>query len=146
MAIQLILGTVLISLTLLVEVVFIGFASSVLTRIGDWLTSGRLMTKFTFTLLAVVLWMVAAISVGVWIWAGAFLILDQFEHLEEALYFSAVSITTLGYGDLVLDQEWRLLSGLIAANGLILFSLATAFFIEFIGRVRAAQEGSAEND
>ncbi len=142
MAIQLILGTALISLTLLVEVVFVVLASSVLARFGNWLTSGRLMIKFVLSLLGVVLWMVAAISVGVWIWAAAFLMLGQFQHLEEALYFSAVSITTLGYGDLVLDQEWRLLSGLIAANGLILFSLATAFFIEFISRVRATQESS----
>ncbi len=146
MVIQLVLGTALIALTLLVEVLFVALASSVLTRFGGWLTSGRLMAKFTVSLLGVVLWMLAAISAGVWIWAAAFLMLDQFQHLEEALYFSAVSITTLGYGDLVLDQEWRLLSGLIAANGLILFSLATAFFIEFISRVRAAQDRSIAKD
>ena len=140
MTAQLLLGSLLISITLVVEVAFIGVASSVLTRLGPRLKTGHQMIRFVLSLLAVVLWMLAAISLGVWIWAAAFLMLDQFQQLEEALYFAAVSITTLGYGDLTLDEDWRLLSGLIAANGLILFSLATAFFIEFIRRVREAQE------
>lgn len=139
MTAQLLLGSFLISMTLVVEVAFIGMASSVLTRWGSRLRTGHQTIRFVLSLLAVVLWMLAAISIGVWIWAAAFLALDQFRELEEALYFAAVSITTLGYGDLTLDQDWRLLSGLIAANGLILFSLATAFFIEFIRQLRAGQ-------
>ncbi len=139
---QLLLGSALICMTLIVEVVFIGIASAALTRMGSWLTAGHQAIKFMITLLAVVLWMLAAISIGVWIWAGAFVVLDQFQHMEEALYFAAVSITTLGYGDLVLEADWRILSGLIAANGLVLFSLATAFFIEFMRQLREAQQGN----
>jgi Ion channel len=136
---QLLLGSGLVCATIIVEVSFIGMASAALTRVGIRLTTGRKLLKFMLALLMVVLWMLAAISIGVWIWASAFLVLGQFQELETALYFSVVSMTTLGYGDIVIGKEWRLLSGLIAANGLILFSLATAFFIEFISRLRAAQ-------
>ncbi len=136
---QLLLGSALVCATIIVEVSFIGMASAALSRVGNRLTTGRKLMKFMLALLAVVLWMLAAISIGVWIWASAFLVLGQFQELETALYFSVVSMTTLGYGDIVIGKEWRLLSGLIAANGLILFSLATAFFIEFISRLRAAQ-------
>lgn len=136
---QLFLGSLLISATIIVEVSFIGMAAAVLTRTGRWLARGRKLLKLMLSLVAVVLWMLAAISIGVWIWAAAFLALDQFQELEPALYFAVVSMTTLGYGDIVIGKEWRLLSGLIAANGLILFSLATAFFIEFISRLRKAQ-------
>lgn len=139
MTIQLILGSAVICMTLIVETAFIAIASLILTRLGSKLTKGNQLIKLIFSLLAVVLWILTAISIGVWIWAGVFLALDQFSSFEEALYFAAVSITTLGYGDLTLEKDWRILSGLIAANGLILFSLATAFFFEFLRQLRTAQ-------
>ena len=137
---QLLLGSLLISATIVVEIGFIGIAAATLSKIGHHLSSGRKLFKFMLSLLAVVLWLLAAISIGVWIWASAFMALDQFQDIETALYFSVVSMTTLGYGDIVIEKDWRLLSGLIAANGLILFSLATAFFIEFINRLAKAQQ------
>ena len=39
----------------------------------------------------------------------AFIILGLFESMEEALYFSVVALTTLGFGDVTLDAQWRLL-------------------------------------
>lgn len=139
MLLQLLLGSTLVCTTIFVEVCFIGIAVVTFTKIGKRLATGRKLLKLILSLLSVVLWILAAISIGVWIWAAAFLMLDQFQDIETALYFSVVSMTTLGYGDIVIGEEWRLLSGLIAANGLILFSLATAFFIEFISRLSAAQ-------
>jgi len=68
-------------------------------------------------------------------WALAFWSIGAFEGLERALYFSMVSFTTLGFGDVTLPQNWRLLSGIIAANGLILFGLNTAFLIEILQRL-----------
>ena len=81
------------------------------------------------------IWLLLALGLGVWVWALAFMILGLFETMEAALYFSAVAFTSLGFGDVTLDAKWRLLSGFIAANGLILFSLATAFLIEVMRRL-----------
>ncbi len=139
---QLMLGSALICATIIVEIVFIGVASLFLTRFGHWLVTGSILMKRMLSLLAVVLWLLAAISIGVWIWAAGFVALGQFGDIETALYFSVVSMTTLGYGDIVLSKEWRLLSGLIAANGLILFSVATAFFFEFFRQLTKAQSAS----
>lgn len=47
--------------------------------------------------------------------------------LEEAFYFSAVTFTTLGYGDITLDSDWRVLSGIQAINGILLIGWSTAF-------------------
>ncbi|MEM9736953.1 MAG: ion channel, partial [Pseudomonadota bacterium] len=52
-----------------------------------------------------------------------------------ALYFSVVAFTTLGFGDVLLPQEWRLLAGLSAANGLLIFGVSTAFLVEVFRRV-----------
>jgi len=68
-----------------------------------------------------------------------FPMLGTFDALEPALYFSVVSFTTLGFGDVVLTPQWRLLPGMSAANGLLIFGLSTAFLVEFFTHLRKAQ-------
>jgi len=69
------------------------------------------------------------------IWSGAYLAIGAFHSFEEALYFSFVTFTTLGYGDIVLKQGFRLLGSLEAANGVIMFGWSTAIVITAIQKV-----------
>lgn len=85
------------------------------------------------------LWVLVVITLAVLIWALAFLALGAFADLETALYFSLVAFTTLGFGDLLLPQEWRLLAGMEAANGFISFGLLTALMAEALRQVRLSQ-------
>lgn len=45
----------------------------------------------------------------------------------EGVYFSATSITSLGYGDVVLTPPWRILGPLVAISGTLMFGCSTAF-------------------
>ena len=76
-----------------------------------------------------VLIMFAATLIESGVWAMVYLTLDAISDFEEALYFSTVTYTTLGYGDVVLDKQWRLLSSFEAANGIIMFGWTTALII-----------------
>ncbi|NOQ80067.1 MAG: two pore domain potassium channel family protein [Gammaproteobacteria bacterium] len=69
------------------------------------------------------------------VWAVAFLALDTLQNFDEALYFSMVTFTTLGYGDVLLHDRWRLLSSFEAANGIIMFGWTTAIVIAVVQRV-----------
>lgn len=60
------------------------------------------------------------------IWALLFILLGEFEGFTQALYFSGVTFSTLGYGDLVLSKPRQLLSALEAANGILMFGVSTA--------------------
>lgn len=60
------------------------------------------------------------------IWALTYVILGEFESFARALYFSGVTFSTLGYGDVVLSQPRQLLSALEAANGILMFGVSTA--------------------
>ncbi|SDK28862.1 potassium channel family protein [Microbulbifer yueqingensis] len=82
-----------------------------------------------------VLLMFLASTLEVWIWATAYRLLGAFSELEPAMYFSMVSYTTLGFGDIVLDERWRLLSSLQAANGIIIFGWTTAIVIAVVQRL-----------
>jgi Ion channel len=57
-----------------------------------------------------------------------FLWKEAMSDLSSALYFSAVTYTTRGYGDLVLTQEWRLLGGVEAPTGILMCGWSTGFF------------------
>jgi voltage-gated potassium channel Kch len=66
-------------------------------------------------------------TVEIWLWAVLYLWIGEFADFERALYFSTVTFTSLGYGDITLQERWQLLSGFEAANGIILFGVSTAF-------------------
>jgi Ion channel len=60
------------------------------------------------------------------LWAVALLLCGQVSGFETAFYLSAENYTALGYGDIILQGQWRLLGPLEAMNGLLFFGLSTA--------------------
>ena len=128
MLIQLIIGTFVICGTVLIQAMFIGVLSKVLANINDWLLNGSKTLKMILVVTAMVIWLVGGLTASAWLWAAIFLIFDVFSELESALYFSVVTFTTLGYGDVVLGTQWRLLGSLTAVNGLIIVGLNSFAF------------------
>lgn len=57
-------------------------------------------------------------------WALLFVYLGEFADFATAFYHSTVNFTSLGYGDIVMSEENRLLGGLEAANGVLMFGLS----------------------
>jgi len=55
--------------------------------------------------------------------------------LPSAFYFSAVTYTTTGYGDLVLPNEWRLVGGVEALTGILMCGWSAAFFFAVVTRM-----------
>ena len=139
MVLQLITGSIIVAVTVAIQVAAMECAMRTLGRVGPWLSTPPYTHKTMISLIGVTLWLLGAISVGVWIWAALYIGIGVFHTLEPALYFSVVAFTTLGFGDIILPLEWRLLSGLCAANGLLLFGLSTAFLVELLRRIWQSQ-------
>jgi len=55
--------------------------------------------------------------------------------LQTAFYFSAVTYTTTGYGDLVLPKEWRVVGGIEALTGILMCGLSTGLFFAVFVKV-----------
>jgi len=132
---QLIIGVGVIALSLAIQAAFVGFGIEALRRFEPWLSRGPLIGRTVIVLTGLTLWLLLGLSVVVWIWAGLLLGVGAFPDLETSVYFAGVALTTLGFGDLLLPLEWRQLGGLIAANGLLLFGLNTAFLFEAVARL-----------
>jgi len=60
-------------------------------------------------------------------WAVFYCTSELFPDFETSLYFSLVSYTAIGYGDVVLPQNWRLLGAIQGVSGVLLCGLSTAF-------------------
>ena len=83
----------------------------------------------------VVLLMFLFSFVEISLWAGVYLLVDALDGIEASLYFSTVTFTTLGYGDVLLDERWRMLAAFEAANGIIIFGLTTAVAVAAVQRI-----------
>ena len=60
------------------------------------------------------------------LWAALFVLLGEFQTFGAAVYHSAVNFATLGYGDIVMSERWRMLGPIESAQGILMFGLSTA--------------------
>jgi hypothetical protein len=89
----------------------------------------------TVTTVIWVLFLMIPIIIDVILWATFYYSLGVLQTYEQSLYFSTVTFTTVGYGDIVLGSEWRQLATFEAMNGWIIFGWTTALIITVVERL-----------
>lgn len=104
-----------------------------------WLMREPHRVKLFVVVLVVALGALGVATISVWIWALAFYGLGLFGTIEGSLYYALVTFTTLGYGDIILPKGWRILGGMSAANGLLIFGLITAMMVEALRTLQRRQ-------
>jgi Ion channel len=89
--------------------------------------------------LRLVLVMIAAVSIlttahliEIVIWAATYALVGAVPERVDAYYFAFVNYTTLGYGDIVPIERWRLLGPMAAMNGILLFGWSTAVIYDVL--------------
>jgi len=80
-------------------------------------------------------WLVLLHLLEISVWAAFFLWKGAMPDLPTSLYFSVVTYTTTGYGDVVLPQEWRLVGGVEALTGILMCGWSTGFFFAIVTRI-----------
>jgi len=136
---QIVIGSLLMLGTIVFTGATLGPVESLLRRFHPWLTREPHGLKLGLLLIAAALWVMGVVTVDVWIWALTFDLLGILPTLESAVYFALASFTTLGYGDVVLPQDWRLLGGMCGANGFMIFGFVIAMLVEALRHVRVGQ-------
>lgn len=139
MVLQIAIGTVLILITTLAAGVAFLALELVLRRYARWFVRRPHAPKLLVLMGLAVVAVLGIVTVSVWIWALVFLWLEIFVTVEASVYFSIVAFTTLGFGDILLPNAWRLLAGMAAVNGLLMIGLLGAILVEVLRRVRIIQ-------
>jgi hypothetical protein len=88
--------------------------------------SGR--PSWTWLFVGVAGWVILLHVIEIMTWAVVYWWRDAMPDLPSAMYFSAVTYTTTGYGDLVLPQSWRLVGAVEALTGILMCGWSTGFF------------------
>jgi voltage-gated potassium channel len=86
-------------------------------------------------LLRVFLWIVLLHLIQVGLWAVVYWLAHEVPTLETAVYFSLVTYTTIGFGDVVLGPGWRVLAGIEGLTGVLLIGWSTAFVFAIVHRM-----------
>jgi hypothetical protein len=93
--------------------------------------------RSTWLFINVAVWIIVLHLCEIAVWAGFYVWKGAMTDVQSALYFSAVTYTTTGYGDLVLPVEWRLVGGVEALTGILMCGWSTAFFMAVVSRLSA---------
>jgi hypothetical protein len=138
LSVQIGIGLSLMVLTIVIHSLFMVSAAKALrwrqSRFGS--IDKEIQRAVLLSLLVV--WLFLAIALEAMIWALFYLWspeITSLPDLETAFYFSMVTFTTLGFGDVVLTGPWRTLASIQAANGVIIFGWTTALIFYFIQNV-----------
>ena len=139
MVLQIAVGSGLILINILIAAVAAMMLEIMFQQTHGWMLREPHRPKLVLMITGVSLWVLGVITAAVWLWAFAYVALGAFGTLEEGVYFSLVCFTTLGFGDVLLPHEWRILGGMTAANGFLNFGLVTALLIEALRQIRMGQ-------
>lgn len=129
---QLVIGMAAISASVAIQAAFMAAAGRLSRRVRH---KPQGPVGQALTVIAVVMWFFVAICAQCWLWAALLIALGAVEGFEPAIYFTTVTFTTLGYGDIVLDPEWRLLGAFAATNGTMIVGWTTAMIVIAVQRV-----------
>ncbi|MEJ2309889.1 MAG: ion channel [Gammaproteobacteria bacterium] len=65
------------------------------------------------------------------VWGWLFMLIGEFERYSDAFYHSTVNFGSLGYGDIVMSERYRLLGALEALNGVLMVGISAATLMSF---------------
>ena len=136
---QLGVASFLIAVTVAIQAIFMSSGILVLRSMQS--KSASLLTS-NATLITVVwvLFLLVAVVIDILLWATLYYAIGAVPDFEDSIYFSTVTFTTVGYGDIVLGRDFRLLATFEAVNGWIIFGWATALVMIVIQRLYMTNE------
>jgi len=98
----------------------------VLTMSGFW--------RVTLSVIGMTCWLMLIHLVEISAWGLFYFWQGCLPDAESALYFSGVTYTTVGYGDLVLPRAWRMLAPFEALTGILMCGLSAGLFFAVVSR------------
>ncbi|TPJ27250.1 potassium channel family protein [Mesorhizobium sp. B2-7-2] len=128
MVLNLCVGTIVISLTVLIHTFGLIAITRMMARLVAHLRMHGRRSRI-IAMISVVMGLFAVMTAEVWLWAGLYRLLGILSDFETALYFSTITFSTVGYGDVVPAHAWRILAALEGINGFLLIGWSTAYLI-----------------
>ncbi len=134
MHLQIFWGSFYLTICCLLHVGVLALTVTLLQRIDQGLERPG-MVRVIALLFTSFLTIVLSHTTHVWLWAWALVGVEVLQDWNSAVYFSLVSYTSLGYGDVVLGPGARIFGAFSSVTGLLAFGLSTAFLVALMTRL-----------
>lgn len=125
---QIILGSAILILCTLIHIAVSVWVIHRL-RANEALVEAQTGLRAFVVVSLVVMVLLASHTAHLYIWAISLWLLGALPGYEEPIYFALVTYTTVGYGDVTLGPDFRILGGMASVNGILAFGLTTAFLV-----------------
>ena len=125
MFMPLIIGSATVFVSMGIQIIAVVFMLQYLERLmsgGTENFTGLSRNIYILSIVLLMLFIGHLVQVG--IWAVLFVYLGEFGDFTTSFYHSMVNFASLGYGDIVMMDDWRLLGAIEACNGVLMFGLS----------------------
>lgn len=133
MLVQLLAGCGLAALTVAIHAAGLALLLKRLEAHGELLLLRFWMT--TWLVIRVTWFLILTHLLAISVWAVFYRAVGCLPDLESSLYFSGVTYSTVGYGDVVLPEGWRILGPIEGLTGILMCGLSTGVFLTLISRL-----------
>ena len=140
---------VILSACLLVAVTVAVHAAGLALLLSGAKRRGSAPTRFwpiTTMLIRLASWLILMHLAEVSVWALFYQWRGCLPDAEAAFYFSGVTYTTVGYGEIVLAKPWRILAPIEGLTGVLMCGLSAGLFFAFVSRIYASRRGGGAGD
>ena len=134
---KLLIASALVGTTVTIHAAGLGVGLSYVLRSIEHLEAR--FWQITWLLIRIAWWLIILHLLEIAVWALFFWWDKCLPDIESSLYFSGVTYATIGYGDLVLPQEWRLFGPVEGLTGILMCGLSTAFFFAVMSNMLRAR-------
>jgi hypothetical protein len=112
------------------------FLVGLVVRMGAHTPSGHTLFIRIFSVPLIVLFLLFVGVAEAALWACFYWQTGYIQQFSESLYFSLITMTTVGYGDITLQGPGRLISGIQAALGIVLFGWTTSVIFSAVQTIQ----------
>lgn len=132
---QILWGSLYLGICLIAEIVILAVTAQFLRKLDDRLGTAHRALHSGTILSTALIFIILAHTIQVWLWASVFVLNQVLPDWNAAVYFSLVTYTSLGYGDIVLGPGLRIFAAFASVTGLLGFGMSTAFLVALMTRL-----------
>ncbi len=129
---QILWGSLFLVICLIIQVSFLALAEVAMGRVSGWLKRKSRLRHVITAFVTALSFIVTSHTAQVWTWAVVYVWFDVLPGWNPAIYFSLVTYTSLGYGDIVLAPGVRIFAGFAAVTGMLGFGISTAYLVSLM--------------
>jgi voltage-gated potassium channel len=126
------LAAMIVAVCLLLHISGVLAMAELLLQYREYLEQKSTRTHHAFVLIILFAGIMVLHITETCIWATFYYTQQLFKNFETSVYFSLTSYTTIGYGDVLLPERWRLVGAIEGVSGVLLCGVSTAFIFAVI--------------